>query len=137
MNIKRGFTLIELLVVLAIISILLAVIRPMLSASASRSREFECESNLKQIGMALHSYAEDYGAFPKRLESIDMILQDKNLLRCPKTDRTYYYKSPVNIDSSYGAVSCINPESKALWPHRYGECYLSLTAKGSVIRVQK
>ena len=139
MRTTRAFTLIEVLVVIAIIAILMAVVRPMLSNSASKTREFECESNLQQIGMAMHAYAQDYGAFPDKLEDIDPILQDTSLLACSKTSRKYYYKQPTD-DSGNDAViaSCVDPKrAHKTWPHRSGECRLELTAGGSVRRICK
>lgn len=139
MRIRRGFTLIELLVVIGIMAILIGIVRPMLTNSAAQTRTFECESNLRQIGMAIHAYAHDYGAFPRDLESVDTILQDKSLLLCPRTSRRYHYAPPTDDTMPDDVIaSCIDPHRPAEQrPHRSGECYLVLTRAGSVSKVTR
>lgn len=64
---SKGFTLIELLVVIAIIAILAAILFPVFAKAREKARQIACISNLKQIGLAVMQYNQDYDElFPKR-----------------------------------------------------------------------
>lgn len=93
---RRGFTLIELLVVIAIIAILAAILFPVFAKAREKARQSSCLSNLKQLGLGILSYAQDYDErfsmalaggptppiylFP---ELIDPYLKNAQIWQCP------------------------------------------------------
>jgi len=124
MKTKKGFTLIELLVVIAIIALLISVILPSLKMAKNYARMIICRSNMQQIGLAAHLYAEsnnDYiprgGAFGTWFKCFLPYLGQKNnegdyrnvkIYRCPafpdKQQTVCYVVSSWTFDSSTDMV---------------------------------
>ena len=70
---RRGFTLIELLVVTGVMAILAALLLPAVQASREAARRASCQSNMRQIGIALSGYHGPNNCFPPALTQLNAI----------------------------------------------------------------
>jgi prepilin-type processing-associated H-X9-DG protein len=86
-NSRSAFTFIELLIVTCIIVALITILFPVFSQAREKARGSQCQSNLQQIGVALHVYAQDnFGKFPPKDNQLGPLypyVQDLSIFACP------------------------------------------------------
>jgi len=114
---RRGFTLSEMLIVMAIMALLAAMLFPAFSNSREMARRSVCSSNLRQIGMGLIQYTQDYDeSFPNNdnndanghwLSALEMLapyIHSGQVFTCPSTsgaERQNFYHDPSRPINTY------------------------------------
>jgi prepilin-type N-terminal cleavage/methylation domain-containing protein len=103
MLIKKGFTLIELLVVIAIIALLLAILVPALVTAKESVKRIICMNNVRQCGVAVHNYAQNYkqAVVPNYEISSAKIADPPSFMPAPFNSYMVYHPSQKKPDGSY------------------------------------
>lgn len=96
-----AFTLVELLVVCAILTALLAILLPVFPRVRAMGWRTACIAGLRQVGMALQLYREDYGELPPLLSSIvPAYLTAPPLLRCPADPHAGQFAGNARVEGN-------------------------------------
>jgi prepilin-type N-terminal cleavage/methylation domain-containing protein/prepilin-type processing-associated H-X9-DG protein len=133
-----AFTLIELLVVIAIIAILAAILFPVFAQAREKARQASCISNLKQIGLGITQYIQDYDeTYPPRIlnpagspygwaDAIQPYIKSTQLFQCPSEARRpgadpnaggytdYWYNASLGNPTGFVRLSLASLEAPSL-----------------------
>ncbi len=137
---RKGFTLIELLVVIAIIAILAAILFPVFMSAKQAGQRSKCLSNMREIGMAIMNYSNDWYGFTPYAYQLDGGMQNwddqcwrgylrkytksKGIFECPikthapqlarvKNDRVHYGINTYLFWNYWDAAG--QPQNKGKW----------------------
>lgn len=144
----KAFTLVELMIVVGLISVLIALLFPSLSALRSRADAVKCMSNIRQLGLALRFYAcDNRDSYPMNISAPNSIhwsdaatlraylkvpnapMDGSSALWCPNDDGAQQSYAMNVWASSAADKSITSLTTGQLWPHRRPATSLILLAE--------
>jgi prepilin-type N-terminal cleavage/methylation domain-containing protein/prepilin-type processing-associated H-X9-DG protein len=117
-NEKSAFTLIELLVVIAIIAILAALLLPALSRAKGSAKSAACKSNLRQLGIGLRLYVDDFSVYPLTWQATSTDANSEARISWKEVLRPY-------LSASMGALVCPHWTRPYQYNSRGGRNYIT------------
>ena len=120
---KRAFTLIELLVVIAIIAILAAILFPVFARARESARRASCLSNLKQVGLGVMMYTQDYDEkYPRAIQKNERVLEIDGIKDASFSgDRAWYWMKIIYpYIKSVQVFRCPSSSSEDVTQGNYG-----------------
>ncbi len=106
---RRAFTLVELLVVIAIIGVLVALLLPAVQAARESARRMRCQNNLKQIGLASHSFHDVTGELPKAFSPTTGLSWHVYILPYLEQQALFNQFDTTTVNNSHGGPSRNDP----------------------------
>lgn len=123
----KGFTLIELLVVIAIIAILAAILFPVFARARENARRSSCLSNMKQMGLAIEQYKQDYDSYYPYGRGyitgywynlyLEPYLKSLQVTRCPSAPSAWEVHYSYNIAFGYAPQAGGPPDNYCGFDH--------------------
>lgn len=107
---RAAFTLVELLVVITIIGILTALLFPAVQFAREAARRAECANHLKQLGLAMHQYHHNVGAFPFGFSTLE---QSWHAMLLPFIEQQALYNTLIFQESGPGNWDSGSANTKA------------------------